>query len=56
MSTDVNEILHKLVENAAVMVLYLDQDGNVVLCNKKTESVHGFSNNKSNGSKIVKLF
>ena len=43
-STAVNEILHKLVENAAVMVLYLDQDGNVALCNKKTESVVGLKN------------
>jgi two-component system, cell cycle sensor histidine kinase and response regulator CckA len=43
-NTDINEILQKLVGNAAVVVLYLDQDGNVLYCNKKTESLIGLTN------------
>jgi len=39
MSIEIKDILPKLIENATVMVLYLDQNGNVVLCNKKTQSV-----------------
>jgi len=39
MKTDVKMELDNLVENAAVIVLYLDTKGNILLCNKKTESV-----------------
>ncbi len=41
MSTEIKDIIPKLIENAAVIVLYLDHNGNIVLCNKKTESVTG---------------
>lgn len=35
------DLLPKLIENAAVMVLYLDHNGNILLSNNKTESVLG---------------
>jgi two-component system NtrC family sensor kinase len=35
------DIFFRLIENAAVLVLYLDHNGNVALCNKKTESIIG---------------
>lgn len=41
MSTEIKNILPKLIENAAVMMLYLDRLGNILLCNKKTEDVLG---------------
>jgi PAS domain S-box-containing protein len=44
MNIDPNKILHKLIENAAVMVLYLDRNGNVVLCNEKAQSIIGLKN------------
>jgi len=34
-------MIPELIENAAVLMLYLDCDGNVALCNKKTESMIG---------------
>jgi len=36
------EIFHKLLDNAGVIILYLDHNENVVFCNKKTESLTGF--------------
>ncbi len=41
MDNNIKEILPSLIENAAVLVLYLDQSGLVALCNKKTESIVG---------------
>lgn len=41
MDTEKKDILPKLIENAAVMVLYLNHFGNILVCNKKTESVLG---------------
>ncbi|MFH0917791.1 MAG: ATP-binding protein [Candidatus Omnitrophota bacterium] len=41
MSTQTKEIFSGLIENAAVLVLYLDRNGKVVLCNKKTQSLVG---------------
>jgi len=41
MGTDIKKILPKLIENAAVMVFYLNHNGDILLCNKKTESVLG---------------
>ncbi|MCX5698751.1 MAG: PAS domain S-box protein [Candidatus Omnitrophica bacterium] len=35
------DIFPKLIENAAVLMLYLDHNGKVALCNKKTESLVG---------------
>jgi len=43
MATEKNDILSKLIENAAVMVLYLNHFGNILLCNKKSESVLGLN-------------
>ncbi len=39
MSVEIKDILPKLIENTTIMVLYLDHNGNVVLCNKKTQDV-----------------
>lgn len=36
-----NDVFSGLIENAAVLVLYLDQNGKVALCNKKTQSLVG---------------
>ena len=41
MLTNIKDILPKLIDNAAVIVLYLDNSGNILLCNKRTESVLG---------------
>ena len=41
METDIKEELPNLIENAAVVVLYLDHSGNILFCNRKTESVSG---------------
>ena len=41
METDTKELLPNLIENAAVIVLYLDHSGNILFCNKKTESLVG---------------
>lgn len=41
MSTDVNDIFPKLIEDAAILILYLDREMNLVFCNKKTENLIG---------------
>ncbi|MDD5109156.1 MAG: PAS domain S-box protein [Candidatus Omnitrophica bacterium] len=41
MGTEIKDILPKLIENAAVMVLYFDYKGNILFCNKKTQEVLG---------------
>lgn len=41
MGADIKKILPKLIENAAVMVFYLNHNGDILLCNKKTESILG---------------
>ncbi|MDD5060626.1 MAG: PAS domain-containing protein [Candidatus Omnitrophica bacterium] len=38
---DIKEKIPNLIENAAVAVLFLDHKGNVLYCNKKTESLTG---------------
>lgn len=43
MNIEIKDILPKLIENAAVMVLYFDHQGNVILCNKKTEITVGLT-------------
>jgi len=42
MNNQIEDIFPLLIENAAVLVLYLDHKGKIVLCNKKTEGVVGF--------------
>ncbi|MDP2927470.1 MAG: PAS domain S-box protein [Candidatus Omnitrophota bacterium] len=41
MSTEMKDMFPSLIENAAVLMLYLDHNGKVALCNKKTESMVG---------------
>ena len=43
MGMDIREKLSDLIENAAVLVLYLDRNGNILFCNKKTEDVIGLN-------------
>lgn len=39
MSTDIKDTFYDLIENAAILVFYLDRDENIALCNKKTQSM-----------------
>jgi len=41
MENKIKDIFFSLIENAAVLALYLDHNGNIVLCNKKTKSMVG---------------
>jgi len=41
MNNDPKEVLPKLIENAAVMVLYLDSQENILLCNNKAQQLTG---------------
>jgi two-component system sensor histidine kinase AtoS len=41
MSTEIKEIFPRLIDNAAVLVIYLDHNGQIVLCNKKTQNLVG---------------
>ena len=36
---ETKEILHKLLDNAGVMILYLDPHKNISFCNKKIEEL-----------------
>jgi len=41
MVADIKEKFPNLIENAAMAVLYLDRQGNVLYCNRKTETLLG---------------
>lgn len=41
MNSDIKEALPKLIENASVMVLYLDNQENILLCNNKVRELTG---------------
>ncbi len=43
MGIDIKEKLSNLIENTAVAVLYLDCNGNILFCNKKTEALVGLN-------------
>ncbi|MCX5694488.1 MAG: PAS domain S-box protein [Candidatus Omnitrophica bacterium] len=49
------DIFSSLIENAAVLVLYLDKKENIVLCNKKTESIIGLKNSEIKGKNWLKV-
>lgn len=41
MNTEIKDILPKLIENTAVMVLYLNHFGNILFCNQKSKDILG---------------
>jgi len=49
------DILYGLIDNAAVLVLYLDHNGNVALCNKKTQSLLGLKHEEIIGKNWLKV-
>jgi len=55
MSNQVKDIFPVLIENAAALVLYLDLDGKVALCNKKTQSMVGLSRTQIIGKNWLKV-
>ena len=55
MNINLKDILPKLIESAPVAVLYLDADGNVVLCNKKTKSIVGLKHTDIIGKNWLKV-
>jgi len=52
---ETKEILHRLLDNTGVLVLYLDRNENVLLCNKKAESVTGLKHEEIIGKNWLEL-
>ncbi len=50
-----NDIFGRLIDDAAVLVLYLDPKRNIVLCNKKTQSLTGFKQPEIIGKNWLKV-
>ena len=50
-----NQVFRSLVENADVLVLCLDSDGRIVICNKKTEMVTGLKREAIIGKNWISL-
>jgi len=50
-----NDLFPKLIENTAVLVLYLDHNGKVVLCNKKAEVIIGIKHAEIIGKHWLKV-
>ncbi len=55
MNSGIKNILPQLVENAAVMVLYLDNRENILLCNKKVRNLTGLKDNDIVGKNWLKV-
>jgi two-component system, NtrC family, sensor histidine kinase AtoS len=55
MSTDIKDIFGKLIENAAILVLYLDCNGKIVLCNNKIQSLTGLKHADIKGENWLKV-
>ncbi|MDD5465262.1 MAG: PAS domain S-box protein [Candidatus Omnitrophica bacterium] len=55
MDSDIKEILPKLIEDAGVMVLYLDKQENILLCNKKTQELTGLKDTDIVGKNWLKV-
>jgi two-component system, NtrC family, sensor histidine kinase AtoS len=55
MSNQNEDIFSLIIENAAVLLLYLDLEGKIVLCNKKTQSALGFRRNEIIGEDWLKV-
>ncbi|MBU0547796.1 MAG: PAS domain S-box protein [Candidatus Omnitrophica bacterium] len=52
---ETKEMLHDVLDNAGVIVIYLDVKENVVFCNKKTEKLTGFKHADIVGANWVKV-
>ena len=48
------EILHELLNNAGVIIIYLDINGNIIFCNKKTDEITGLSHRNIIGADWLK--
>jgi two-component system, NtrC family, sensor histidine kinase AtoS len=55
MNIDTKEMLSRLIENAALAILYLDQDKKIALCNKKTQSLIGLELDQIIGKDWLKV-
>ena len=55
MATDMKDMFLGLIEDAAVLVLYLDYNGNIALCNKKTERLVGLKPDAIIGKNWLKV-
>ncbi len=52
---ETKEILHELLDNAGVTVIYLDVDGKIIFCNKKTERITGLKHEDIIGSNWLQI-
>ena len=52
---ETKEILHDVLDNAGVIVIYLDVNENVVFCNKKTEKITGLKHGDIIGANWLKV-
>lgn len=55
MSKQNEDVFPLIIENAAVLLLYLDLDGRIVLSNKKTQSVVGLGSQEITGKNWLKV-
>ena len=58
MSTDIKEnteMLHKLLNNAGVIVIYLDRDKNILFCNKKAMDITGLNDGDITGKNWLEV-
>ena len=55
MSIDMKDVFSRLIENAAVLVLYLDHNGKIALCNKKTQTMVGLKPAQIIGKNWIKV-
>lgn len=52
---ETKEILHDLLDNAGVIIIYLDVNENIVFCNKKTEKITGLKHGDIIGANWLKV-
>ena len=49
------EILHNVLDNAGVIIIYMDINENIVFCNKRTEEITGFKHGDILGTNWLKV-
>lgn len=52
---ETKEILHEILDNAGVVVIYLDLKENIIFCNKKAEKMTGLSHDDIIGANWLKV-
>ncbi|MDD5281686.1 MAG: PAS domain S-box protein [Candidatus Omnitrophica bacterium] len=52
---ETKEILHEILDNTGVIIIYLDINENIVFCNKKTEKITGFKHGDIIGANWLKI-